>query len=242
MSCISTYPFATRSRLNVVKQQWCVVQIVITKACLLFWFLYNFKSVGSSVKVQTHRQQNSDYSNPPLCLCRRELIICCCVSGMRKSAMITECWTLQKIIGILFSPYRPCAADVRRLNFPNIFHIISGKKRCFFITFSRKRPLTIMCRQYVVQFQLGTTRLLRFIDFQFAVENAASNGLYCTLSCNSKWRIYHIIFTCLNDILLIWVVAQLPPNCIKLKLKFNIMNMYHLWVYVHVCVTIESEL
>ena len=87
--------------------------------------------VAQSTDTQTDR--NSDYSNPPLCLCRIGLIIGCCVSGMRNSVMITECWTLQKIIGILFSPYRPCAVDIRRLNLPDIFQIMSSKKMFLYI-------------------------------------------------------------------------------------------------------------
>ena len=35
-------------------------------------------------------------------------IIVCCVSGMRKSAMITEWWHHKAIIGILFSSYISC--------------------------------------------------------------------------------------------------------------------------------------
>ena len=44
---------------------------------------------------------------------------------------------------------------------------MSGKRMA---AFSRKSALGIMSRQYVVQFQLGTIRLLRFIDFLLAVE------------------------------------------------------------------------
>ena len=119
---------------------------------------------------------------------------------LRHKNVSHDYWMLDtnKIIGILFSPYRHCAADIRRLNFPDSFPIMSGKKCFFSITFSRKRPLTIMCRQYVVQFQLGTTRLLRFIDFQLAVENTASNGCYYTVLYTIlplKMVVYYI-FTC----------------------------------------------
>ena len=51
-----------------------------------------------------------------------------------------------------------------------IFSVMSSKRMVVSIVFSRKRALAIMCRQYVVQFQLRATRLLRFIDFLLAVE------------------------------------------------------------------------
>ena len=101
-----------------------------------------------------------------------------------------------KVYMYMYNVYRPCAADVRRLNFPDIYRIMSGKRMVVSIAFSRKSALAIKCRQYVVQFQLGTTRLLRFIDFLLAVERTQqvmdSTTLYCIVSCHSKWRIRHI--------------------------------------------------
>ena len=47
---------------------------------------------------------------------------------------------------------------------------MSGKRMVVSIAFSRKSTLGIMSRQYIVQFQMRTTRLLRFIDFMLAVE------------------------------------------------------------------------
>ena len=95
--------------------------------------------------------------------------------------------------------YRPCAADVRRLNFLDIYRILTffeWQKTVVSIAFSRKSALGIMSRQYVVQFQLGTTRLLRFIDFLLAVERTQqimdSTTLYCIVSCHSKWRIRRV--------------------------------------------------
>ena len=95
--------------------------------------------------------------------------------------------------------YRPCAADVRRLNFPDIYRIMTffeWQKTVVSIAFSRKSALGIMSRQYVIQFQLGTTRLLRFIDFLLAVERTQqimdSTTLYCIVSCHSKWRIRRV--------------------------------------------------
>ena len=80
--------------------------------------------------------------------------------------------------------------DVRRFYIPDIFCVMSGKRMVVSIAFSRKGALAIMCRQYVVQFQLGTTRLLRFIDFLLAVERMQqvmdATTLYCTVSCHSK--------------------------------------------------------
>ena len=82
--------------------------------------------------------------------------------------------------------YRPCAADVRRLNFPDIYRIMSGK--------SKKSALGITSRQYIVQFQLGTTRLLRFIDILLAVERTQqiidSTTVYCIIDIrigNARW-------------------------------------------------------
>ena len=49
---------------------------------------------------------------------------------------------------------------------PDIFRVMSGKR------ISRKRAVAIMCRQYIVQFHLGTTRLLGLIYFLLAVERA----------------------------------------------------------------------
>ena len=46
--------------------------------------------------------------------------------------------------------------DVRRFHIPDIFHVMSGKRMVVSVAFSRKRALAIMCRQYVVQFQLWT--------------------------------------------------------------------------------------
>ena len=51
-----------------------------------------------------------------------------------------------------------------------VFRVTSDKRMVVSIVFSRKRALVIMSRQYVVQFQLGTTRLLRFVNFILAVE------------------------------------------------------------------------
>ena len=66
--------------------------------------------------------------------------------------------------------YRPCAVDVGRFYILNIFHVMSGKRMVVSIAFPRKRTPPIMCRQYVVQFYLETTRLLIVIDFLLAVE------------------------------------------------------------------------
>ena len=95
---------------------------------------------------------------------------------------------------------RPCAADIRILNFLDIFHITSGKRMVVSIAFSRKRALAIMCR-YVVQFQLGTTRLLSFLlSVERTQQVMDATTLYCTVSCHSKWWIY-CIFLC-------WMTSQ----------------------------------
>ena len=128
---------------------------------------------------------------------------------------VTIMWLAWEVGGLLFTPqslpqmvcllslmlayYRPCAADVRRLNFPDIYRIMTffeWQKTVVSIAFSRNSALGIMSRQYVVQFQLGTTRLLRFIDFLLAVERTQqimdSTTLYCIVSCHSKWRIHRV--------------------------------------------------
>ena len=106
---------------EVVKWWPWVIKIVITlkqkgftKAYCYFWSLYDLTSAGSIFKVlmvagilPTDRQ--NDYSNPPLRLRKWWLITTvCCVSGMRKSAMITEWWHQKSIIGILYILLNVC--------------------------------------------------------------------------------------------------------------------------------------
>ena len=137
---------------------------------------------------------------------------------------------------------RPCAADVRRLNFPDIYRIMTffeWQKTVVSITFSRKSALGIMSRQYVVQFQLGTTRLLRFIDFLLAVERTQqimdSTTLYCIVSCHSKWRIRRIFpyISVLDDVTtqgLLLLKFQHLSRIEFTKLIFNCNENYnHLW-------------
>ena len=118
---------------------------------------------------------------------------CCCTGNNYKQLELQQCEYYYNIV------YRPCAADIRMLNFLDIYRIMSGKRMVVSIAFSRKSVLGIMSRQYVVQFQLGTTRLLRFIDFLLAVERTQqimdSTALYCIVSCHSKWWICRI-FPC----------------------------------------------
>ena len=52
---------------------------------------------------------------------------------------------------------------------------MSGKRMGVSIAFSRNSALGVMSRQYVVQFQLGTTRL------SCTRENAANNGVHYTV-------------------------------------------------------------
>ena len=60
---------------------------------------------------------------------------------------------------------------------------MSCKRTVVSSAFSRKSALGIMSRQYV-QFQLGTTRVLRFIDFLLAVERMQQIMDSTTLLCS----------------------------------------------------------
>ena len=82
----------------------------------------------------------------------------------------------------MYNVYRPCAADVRRLNFPDIYRIMSGKKMVVSIAFSRKKHTcnhvqTICCSIPIGNYQTAEIHRLSACNR----ENAASNGLYYTV-------------------------------------------------------------
>ena len=82
----------------------------------------------------------------------------------------------------MYNVYRPCAADVRRLNFPDIYRIMSGKRMVVSIAFSRKKRTcnhvqTVCCSIPIGNYQTVEIHRLSACSR----ENAASNGLYYTV-------------------------------------------------------------
>ena len=99
---------------------------------------------------------------------------------------------------VYVSAYRPCAADVRRFNFPDIYRIMTffewqKNDGCFYCILQKKRTWnheqTICCSIPIGNYQTVEIHRLSACSR----ENAANNGLYYTVvSCHSKWRIRRV--------------------------------------------------